>query len=71
MWAAALVMNILHLVCHQLTTNLDFFPFNNVRAYTFKQKIAELSVNLISMGFPVEGFTEDLLVEHLTFLEST
>jgi hypothetical protein len=53
MWAVALSINILHLVYHQATTNLDFFPFNNIRNYTAKQRIAEVSVNLITMGFPV------------------
>jgi hypothetical protein len=53
MWAIALTLNILHVAYHQLTTNFDFFPFNNIRHYTMKQRIAEVSVNFITMGFPV------------------
>ena len=53
MWAIALTLNIIHLAYHQVTSNFDFFPFNNIRNYTFKQRIAEVSVNLVTMGFPV------------------
>lgn len=53
MWTIALIFNILHLIYHQLTTNVDFFPFNNIRNYTAKQRIAEASVNFITMGFPI------------------
>ena len=53
MWTLALIMNILHVGYHQLTTNFDFYPFNNIRSYTLKQRIAEVSVNLITMGVPV------------------
>jgi len=53
MWLLALILNILHLTYHQLTTNFDFFPFNNIRNYTVGQRLAEASVNFITMGFPV------------------
>jgi hypothetical protein len=53
MWTFALIMNLLHLVYHQITSNFDFFPFNNIRSYTPKQRVAEVVVNFITMGFPV------------------
>jgi len=53
MWTIALTLNIAHLVYHQVTSNFDFFPFNNIRNYTARQRIAEVSVNFITMGFPV------------------
>jgi len=53
MWAIALTLNIAHVTYHQLTSNFDFFPFNNIRNYTAVQRIAEVSVNFITMGFPV------------------
>jgi hypothetical protein len=53
MWTVALALNMVHLSYHQLTTNVDLFPFNNIRNYTIRQRIAEVSVNLITMGFPV------------------
>lgn len=53
MWTIAFILTILHVSYHQVTTNFDFYPFNNIRNYTLKQRIAEASVNLITMGFPV------------------
>src|SRR5947199_9860822 len=53
MWTFALIMNILHLSYHQVTTNFDFYPFNNIRTYTAGQRIAEASVNFVTMGFPL------------------
>jgi hypothetical protein len=62
MWTIALSLNILHLAYHQVTSNIDFFPFNNIRNYTTKQRIAEVSVNFVTMGFPVAAI---LLKNHL------
>jgi hypothetical protein len=62
MWIVALILNIVHLAYHQLTTNFDFYPFNNIRNYTPKQRIAEASVNFITMGFPVVAVS---LKDHL------
>jgi hypothetical protein len=53
MWTFALIMNILHLAYHQVTTNVDLYPFNNIRSYTTGQRIAESTVNFITMGFPL------------------
>ena len=53
MWTAALILNILHLAYHQVTTNFDFFPFNNIRHYKPHERIAEAGVNALTMGFPI------------------
>jgi hypothetical protein len=53
MWTAAFILNVVHLVYHQVTTNFDFFPFNNIRNYRTSERIAEAAVNALTMGFPV------------------
>lgn len=53
MWLLVLIIQIIHLLYHQITTNFDFFPFNNIKNYTHKQRIIESFVNAITMGFPV------------------
>jgi hypothetical protein len=53
MWTIALVLNVIHLAYHQVTTHVDFFPFNNVRHYKRSERIAEVAVNGLTMGFPV------------------
>jgi len=53
MWTIALIFNILHLAYHQVTTNFDLFPFNNIRHYKKSERIAEVAVNAVTMGFPV------------------
>ncbi len=45
MFITALTLNIIHLVYHQLTTNFNFFPFNNVRSYTLRQRLKEASIH--------------------------
>ncbi|WP_121353881.1 hypothetical protein [Flavisolibacter nicotianae] len=44
------------LLFHQVTTLFDFYPFNNVRQYTLKERLAECCVNGIIMAFPLAGF---------------
>ena len=51
MWTFALIVNVLHLSYHQITTNFDFYPFNNIRTYTTKLRVPEASVNFVTMGF--------------------
>lgn len=53
MWTAAFILNVVHLVYHQVTTNFDFFPFNNIRHYKTSERIAEAGLNALTMGFPV------------------
>ncbi len=44
------------LVYHQLTTLLDFFPFNGSRHYPRKEKLAEAGGNGILMSLAPIGF---------------
>jgi hypothetical protein len=53
MWTLALILNTLHLVYHQVTSNIDFFPFNNIRHYTLKQRLLEVGINGVVMAFPI------------------
>lgn len=41
---------------HQITTNFDFFPFNNIRVYTKKERLLESIVNGAIMSFPIISF---------------
>jgi len=53
MFTLAFILNAVHLAYHQATTNFDFFPFNNIRHYKTSERIAEVGVNAITMGFPL------------------
>lgn len=53
MWILALSFNILHLAYHQITSQIDFYPFNNIRHYTRKERLLEVLVNGLFMVFPV------------------
>src|SRR5437868_2274894 len=53
MWTIALVLNVVHLAYHQVTTNFDFFPFNNIRNYKTGERIGEAGFNGLVMGFPI------------------
>jgi hypothetical protein len=44
------------LVYHQVTTLIDFFPFNGARNYSRKEKLVECGVNGILMILPPIGF---------------
>jgi hypothetical protein len=44
------------LAYHQITTLVDFFPFNGARNYTRHEKLAECGVNGILMTLPPIGF---------------
>jgi hypothetical protein len=52
----ALIFQLGLLVFHQVTTLFDFYPFNNVRHYTFKERLIECSVNGSMMAIPMIGF---------------
>ncbi|NIG56504.1 hypothetical protein [Chitinophaga sp. Cy-1792] len=66
LYLAAIILTNLHLIYHQLTTNMDLYPFNNIRNYTSRERITEAGVNFLSMGFPVlallTGYKEMVLV---------
>ncbi len=53
MWTLALVFNAIHLIYHQVTTNFNFFPFNNIRNYKISERIFEAGLNGLIMAFPV------------------
>jgi hypothetical protein len=44
------------LVYHQITTLVDFYPFNGSRSYTRKEKLLECGVNGVLMLLPPIGF---------------
>lgn len=52
----AIIFQVTLLLFHQVTTLFDFYPFNNVRPYTFKERLTECCVNGIIMAFPAAGF---------------
>jgi hypothetical protein len=47
---------IILLVYHQVTTLVDFFPFNGSRYYNWKEKLAEGGANALLMSLPPFGF---------------
>src|SRR4051794_8317735 len=53
MYILVLILNALHLAYHQVTTNFDFFPFNNIRHYKTSERLAEAGLNGVTMGFPL------------------
>src|SRR5437879_1996172 len=53
---AAVVSQILLVAYHQITTWFDFYPFNGVRGYSRKEKIAEAGSNAVLMSLAPIGF---------------
>jgi hypothetical protein len=53
---AAVILQILLVVYHQVTTWLDLFPFNGVRFYSRREQVTEALVNFVLMGLPPVGF---------------
>ncbi|GAA4742929.1 hypothetical protein [Flavisolibacter ginsenosidimutans] len=60
MLTLAFISQILLLLFHQATTLFDFYPFNNVRHYTLKERVSECCVNGLLMVAPVVGFVAQL-----------
>ena len=56
MMATALVFQLGLLLFHQVITLFDLYPFNNVRNYTIRERLAECGVNGVLMAVPVFGF---------------
>jgi hypothetical protein len=52
----AITLQILLLAYHQVTTQVDFFPFNGVRFYKRWEKILECATNGILMSLAPIGF---------------
>jgi len=53
---AAIVSQILLVAYHQITTWFDLYPFNGVRGYSGKEKIAEAGSNAVLMSLAPIGF---------------
>jgi uncharacterized membrane protein len=49
----ALLAQIATLLFHQTTTNLDLYPFNNVRGYSRRERLLESAVNGVVMLLPI------------------
>jgi hypothetical protein len=52
----AIILQVLLLAYHQITTQVDFFPFNGVRFYKAWEKALECAVNGILMSLGPIGF---------------
>jgi hypothetical protein len=52
----AIALQLVLLVFHQLTTALDFYPFNGVRHTKLTERRVEQAVNGLLMGLPPIGF---------------
>ncbi|WP_018617304.1 hypothetical protein [Segetibacter koreensis] len=51
-----IVFQLVLLLFHQATTLVNFYPFNNVRNYTIKERLLECFVNGVIMAVPVIGW---------------
>lgn len=47
---------LLLLVYHQVTTLVDFYPFNNIRSYALRLRSIECIVNGVIMAIPPIGY---------------
>lgn len=56
LWIGTVVCQVLLLAYHQITTLVDFYPFNAVKNYLRSEKLAEVGINAILMGLPPLGF---------------
>src|SRR5450432_1635073 len=54
--ATVLFFQISLLMYHQVTTLVDFFPFNGVANYTMKERFAEAGANAVLMGMGPIGY---------------
>jgi hypothetical protein len=52
----AIILQIVHLLYNQVATLFDFFPFNGVRFYSRRERLAEAAVNGVIMSLPVIGY---------------
>jgi len=51
--ALALGLGVTTLAFHQVTTNVDLHPFNNIRHYTRRERLTESAVNGVVMLLPI------------------
>lgn len=52
----AILCQVLLLVYHQVTTHIDFYPFNGARYYSQTERLAEGGINLVLMSLAPVGF---------------
>jgi hypothetical protein len=57
---AAILSQVLLLAYHQVTTQVDCFPFNGVRFYNGWEKVLECAVNGVLMSLAPLGFAFDI-----------
>ena len=53
MWTITLTLSIVHFCYHQLITNFDLYPLNNIRSYTPPQKFTESGLHAMIFGFTI------------------
>ncbi|MEI3613879.1 hypothetical protein [Pseudogracilibacillus sp. SO30301A] len=53
MFISLLILQIVTLIYHQVTTRVDLYPFNAVRFYSEKERQIETTVNGVVMGIPI------------------
>jgi hypothetical protein len=52
----AIIIQIIHLVYHQITTLVDFFPFNGVRVSSWRLRLIDAGSAFVPMAIPPIGF---------------
>ena len=52
----AIVLQVVLLVYHQVTTLFDFYPFNGARGSSRRERLLEAGTNFIFMAFPLVAF---------------
>ena len=56
MMTAAIVIQLMHLLYHQVTTWFDFHPFNGVRALPWRLRFVDAGTAFVPMVIPPLGF---------------
>ena len=56
LWIGTVVCQVLLLAYHQITTLVDFYPFNAAKNYSRSERLAEVGINAILMVLPPLGF---------------
>lgn len=56
MLSLAIVVQLVHLLYHQVTTLVDFFPFNGVRFATCREHLIDAVSGFVPMALPPLGF---------------
>lgn len=56
MYVLMLCFQVVLLAYHQVTTLVDFYPFNNIRQYSWQLRLTEVLVNGVIMALPPVGY---------------